>query len=77
MDKKQKSLIDNNEEGFILNESGNSVPTDPAENTRNVTAEEGSKTDPQLTELDGLKQGGVDPHVHEQDLPQKKKENDR
>lgn len=77
MDKQQKSLVDNNEEGFILNESGNSVKTDSSDEKKNVNAEEGSKSDPQLTELDGLKKGGVDPHVHPQDLPEKNVENDR
>ena len=63
MNNDKKSLIDNNEEGFILNESGTSVRTDKDEK-QNVTAEEGSKSDPQLTEFDGLKKGGVEPHVN-------------
>ncbi len=29
-----------------------------------MVAEEGSKSDPQLTEFDGLKKGGVEPHVN-------------
>lgn len=49
----------------------------PAKENKNVSAEEGSKTDPQLTELDGLKKGGVDPHVHPEDLPGKKEDNNR
>jgi hypothetical protein len=77
MDKQQKSLVDNNEEGFILNESGNSVKTDLPDEKKNVNAEEGSKSDPQLTELDGLKKGGVEPHVHPQDLPEKKEDSER
>ncbi len=35
-----------------------------AEHQEDVKAEEGSKSDPQLTELDGLKKGGVPPHVN-------------
>lgn len=77
MDNKEKSLVDNNEEGFILNESGNSVKTDLPDEKKNVSAEEGSRTDPQLTELDGLKKGGVDPHVHHQDLPEAKENPER
>jgi len=34
-----------------------------------VSAQEGSRSDPQLTELDGLKQGGVEPHVNPEDKP--------
>ncbi len=63
MNNDKKNLIDNNEEGYILNESGTSVRTDKDEK-RKVTAEEGSKSDPQLTEFDGLKKGGVEPHVN-------------
>ena len=77
MDKKEKNLLDNHEEGFILNESGTTVPADRTEEKRDVNAETGSKSDPQLTELDGLKKGGVDPHVHESDLPQKDKSEGR
>ncbi len=75
-----KNLIDNNERGFILNESGTSVRTDSieqekekrsnSEHQENVKAEEGSKSDPQLTELDGLKKGGVPPHVNPEDEEQ-------
>jgi hypothetical protein len=32
-----------------------------------------SKSDPQLTELDGLKKGGVEPNVHQADKPKDKK----
>ena len=74
MEKKQKNLLDNHDEGFILNESGTTVP---APDTQNVSAEEGSKSDPQLTELDGLKKGGVEPHVHEADRPEKDESEDR
>lgn len=63
MNNDKKNLIDNNEEGYILNESGTSVRTDKDENHK-VTAEEGSKSDPQLTEFDGLKKGGVEPHIN-------------
>jgi len=63
MNNDKKNLIDNNEEGFILNESGTSVRTDKEEK-HDVVAEEGSKSDPQLTEFDGLKKGGVEPHVN-------------
>lgn len=96
MEQKKKSLIDNNEHGFILNESGTSVVTDESDDRKRddkrrdekqrddkqeddkqkVDAEEGSKSDPQLTELDGLKKGGVDPHVHEQDKYDEKHGND-
>jgi hypothetical protein len=31
------------------------------------------KSDPQLTELDGIKKGGVQPTVHEEDKPIDKK----
>ncbi|MBO9572168.1 MAG: hypothetical protein J7497_08170 [Chitinophagaceae bacterium] len=72
MDNKQKGLVDDNREGFILNESGTSVKTDDNEKQENVKAEEGSKSDPQLTEFDGLLKGGVEPHVHTEDLPDKK-----
>ena len=43
---------------------------DPRESDKNVSAEQGSKSDPQLTELDGLKKGGVEPHVHPGDKPE-------
>lgn len=33
------------------------------------TYEEGSKSDPQMTELEGLKEGGKEPHVHTEDKP--------
>lgn len=66
MNNEKKNLIDDNEEGFILNESGTSVKTDKDEK-HNVVAEEGSKSDPQLTEFDGLKKGGVEPHVNPDD----------
>lgn len=31
--------------------------------------DEGSKSDPQMTELEGLKEGGREPHVHKEDKP--------
>jgi len=33
----------------------------------------GSKSDPQKTEMEGLKKGGVEPNVHHDDLPRDKK----
>lgn len=36
---------------------------------QNPTYNEGSKSDPQMTEFEGLKQGGKSPHVHEDDKP--------
>jgi hypothetical protein len=50
-------------------ENNDTRNTDPRESHKNVSAEEGSKSDPQLTELDGLKKGGVHPHVHPSDKP--------
>ncbi|MEO8582496.1 MAG: hypothetical protein ABI415_01800 [Flavitalea sp.] len=41
---------------------------DEKDKKTNVEAEEGSQSDPQLTELDGLKKGGIEPHVHPDDL---------
>lgn len=61
MDNQPKNLVDRNEEGFILNESGSSVKTDDSEKKKNVTVEQGSKSDPQLSEMDGIKKGGVEP----------------
>lgn len=40
----------------------------PEEN-QHPSYEEGSKSDPQMTELEGLKKGGKEPHVHETDKP--------
>jgi hypothetical protein len=79
MDRNNKSLIDENREGFIQNESGNSIKTDRVESDearKDVSAEDGSKSDPQLTELDGLKKGGVEPHVHPNDKPREPKRED-
>lgn len=36
---------------------------------QNPTYNEGSKSDPQMTELEGLKEGGKSPHVHQEDKP--------
>jgi hypothetical protein len=36
---------------------------------QNPTYDEGSKSDPQMTELEGLKDGGKQPHVHKEDKP--------
>lgn len=36
---------------------------------QNPTYDEGSKSDPQMTELEGLKEGGKEPHVHHDDKP--------
>lgn len=33
----------------------------------------GSRTDPQKTEMEGLKRGGVEPNVHPQDKPKDEK----
>ena len=33
----------------------------------------GSKSDPQKTEMEGLKKGGVEPNVHPDDLPRDEK----
>lgn len=33
----------------------------------------GSRTDPQKTEMEGLKKGGVEPNVHPDDLPRDEK----
>lgn len=40
----------------------------PAEN-QHPTYEQGSRSDPQMTELEGLKEGGKEPHVHKEDKP--------
>ncbi len=37
--------------------------------------EEGSKSDPQMTELEGLKEGGREPHVHKEDMPRSGEKN--
>jgi hypothetical protein len=36
---------------------------------QNPSYDEGSKSDPQMTELEGLKEGGKEPHVHKEDKP--------
>jgi hypothetical protein len=38
----------------------------PEEN-QHPTYDQGSKSDPQMTELEGLKEGGKEPHVHQED----------
>lgn len=55
--------MENNKQNLDNNERGTSIRTDKDEKHR-VTAEEGSKSDPQLTEFDGLKKGGVEPHIN-------------
>lgn len=47
------------------------------EKLHNVKAEKGSASDPQQTELDGLKKGGVEPHVHPEDKENKRPTTDR
>lgn len=46
-------------------------PADKNENqeNQNPTYNEGSKSDPQMTELEGLKKGGKEPNVHNDDKP--------
>ena len=39
----------------------------------NVEKLKGSKTDPQKTEMEGLKKGGVEPNVHPDDRPKDEK----
>ena len=55
--------MENNKKNLDNNERDTSIRTDKEEK-RKVTAEEGSKSDPQLTEFDGLKKGGVEPHIN-------------
>ena len=43
------------------------------DNDNNFEKLKGSKTDPQKTEMEGLKQGGVDPNVHREDKPKDEK----
>ena len=42
-------------------------------NDSNLEKLKGSKTDPQKTEMEGLKKGGVEPNVHPQDRPKDEK----
>lgn len=42
-------------------------------NDNNLEKLKGSKSDPQKTEMAGIKEGGVDPHVHEDDRPKDEK----
>lgn len=43
------------------------------DNDNNTEKLKGSKTDPQKTEMEGLKKGGVDPNVHTDDKPKDEK----
>ena len=43
------------------------------DNDNNLQKLKGSKSDPQKTEMEGLKQGGVEPNVHEDDRPKDEK----
>jgi len=49
--------------------------TDKRTDNQNDNTEKlkGSKTDPQKTEMEGLKKGGVDPNVHPGDRPKDEK----
>ena len=42
-------------------------------NDSNLEKLKGSKTDPQKTEMQGLKEGGVEPNVHQDDKPKDEK----
>ena len=42
-------------------------------NDSNLEKLKGSKTDPQKTEMQGLKEGGVEPNVHPDDKPKDEK----
>ena len=42
-------------------------------NDSNLEKLKGSRTDPQKTEMEGLKQGGVEPNVHQDDKPKDEK----
>jgi hypothetical protein len=43
------------------------------DNDNNYEKLKGSKSDPQKTEIEGLKRGGVEPNVHEDDRPKDEK----
>jgi hypothetical protein len=43
------------------------------DNDNNSEKLKGSKSDPPETEMEGLKQGGVEPNVHEDDKPRDEK----
>lgn len=43
------------------------------DNDNNYEKLKGSKSDPQKTEMEGLKRGGVEPKVHEEDRPKDEK----
>jgi hypothetical protein len=43
------------------------------DNDNNLEKLKGSRTDPQQTEMEGLKQGGVEPNVHPGDRPKDEK----
>ena len=43
------------------------------DNDNNYEKLKGSKSDPPKTEMEGLKQGGVEPDVHEDDKPKDEK----
>lgn len=49
--------------------------SDKSQENQNPSYEEGSKSDPQMTELEGLKEGGKEPHVHKEDKPESGKDN--
>lgn len=54
------------------NQRGSNLPNEKNKNqeeNQHPSYEEGSKSDPQMTELEGLKKGGKEPHVHEDDKP--------
>ena len=43
------------------------------DNDSNLEKLKGSRTDPQKTEMEGLKQGGIEPNVHPEDRPKDEK----
>lgn len=48
----------------------NNIKNKETDNEKELT---GSKSDPQKTEMEGLKKGGVEPNVHPDDLPRDEK----
>jgi hypothetical protein len=56
---------------IMTNNSGN--PDKRTDNDNNLEKLKGSRTDPQKTEMEGLKKGGVEPNVHPDDKPKDEK----
>lgn len=46
------------------------IKNNETDNEKKLT---GSRTDPQKTEMEGLKKGGVEPNIHQDDLPRDEK----